>query len=160
MDVVSSHGPMDSYLLSNLGLNGLPTIGLSALFASEFLRLYAPAVFQGLSFLLKLFPVPRIWGDAVEVIGFDEDTDLESDPVIIPEEYKKFDDNRTTKKASNNAIERLRKKGYDKYRYNSNHFLKRNGLPPRDKKSKYIGTVGEIWERDREKRLKKKKRDT
>ena len=124
--IESSHGPMDSFLLSGWGFKGFaPTNALGIVFLCEFLRVYTPAVFQGLSFILKLLPIPRFWGEEYEIEGAASER---GDPVIVPEKYSTFHDDRKAKKGGDNDIYMLRTHGFNKYRYLSKPFMKRNNL--------------------------------
>ena len=125
--IESAHGPLDSFLLSNLGFKGFaPTNALGIVFLCEFMRVYTPAVFQGLSFVLSLLPIPRFWGEEYEIEG--ATASERGDPVIVPEKYSTFHDDRKAKKGGDNDVYMLRTHGFDKYRHVSKAFMKRNNL--------------------------------
>ena len=127
--IEAAHGPMDSFLLNSwLGFKAFPSAALSIVFLSEFLRTYAPALFQGISFILTLFPVPRFWREDYEVEGASS-SDLSQDPVIIPDKYTTFHDDRKAKRGGDEDLYMLKNHGFDKYRHLSNAFIRRNLQP-------------------------------
>ena len=125
--VESAHGPMDSFLLSGLGFKGFaPMNALVIVFVCEFMRVYSPAVFQGLSFVLNLLPIPRFWGEEYQIEG--ATASERGDPIIVPEKYRSFHDDRKAKKGGDNDVYMLRTHGFDKYRHVSKAFMRRNNL--------------------------------
>ena len=126
----------DGYLMSSWGLGSnvelLRIAALSVVFAEELMRLYAPLVFRGLSFVLLCLPIPNIFGQAQGddvadgpggVVGTSN-----VDAPIVPEEYVNLTDDRKASKGDENDIYMLRTHGFNKYRFNSRQFLNRNGL--------------------------------
>ena len=129
LSIEAAHGPMDSFLLNSLlGFKAFPSGALSIVFVSEFVRVYAPAIFQGVSFILTLLPIPRFWREDYEVEGASS-SDLSQDPVIIPDKYTTFHDDRKAKKGGDNDFYMLKNHGFDKYRHLSDGFIKRNLQP-------------------------------
>ena len=129
VSIEAAHGPMDSFLLNSwLGFKAFPSAALSIVFVSECVRVYAPAIFQGMAFILTLIPVPRFWREDYEVEGASS-SDLSQDPVIIPDKYTTFHDDRKAKKGGDKDFYMLKNHGFDKYRHLSDAFIKRNLQP-------------------------------
>jgi len=127
----------DGYLMSSWGLGSnmevLRLAALSVVFAEELMRLYAPLVFRGLSFVLLCLPIPNIFGqaegdDVADGPGGAMGTSSNVDAPIVPEEYVNLTDDRKASKGDDNDIYMLRTHGFNKYRFNSRPFLNRNGL--------------------------------
>jgi len=129
----------DGFLLSSWGLGSgtevLRLTALSVIFAEELLRLSSPALFRALNFVLMCIPLPNIFGGAAveDDFGFGVGPDGAvgtSDPEapIVPEEYVAFTDDRKAKKGDENDVYMLQTHGFNKHRFNSRSFLKRNKL--------------------------------
>lgn len=124
----------DGYLLSSFGLGADASLfrlgALSVIFLEEVVRLYAPLVFKGLSFVLLCIPLPNLFG--AESAG-EGDTDASSsestaDAPTVPDEYATFVDDRKANRGDDNDVYMLQTHGFDKFRHNSAAFLERNKL--------------------------------
>lgn len=124
----------DGYLLSRFGLGADASLfrlgALSVIFLEEVVRLYAPLVFKGLSFVLLCIPLPNLFG--AEQAG-EGDTDASSsestaDAPTVPEEYATFVDDRKASRGDDNDVYMLQTHGFDKFRHTSEAFLLRNKL--------------------------------
>ena len=130
LTIEEAHGPMDSFLLNSwFGFQGpFPKGALIIVFICEFTRLHVPAIFQGISFILTLIPIPRFWKEDYRIEGASS-SDLSQDPVIIPDKYSTFHDDRKAKKGGENDVFMLKTHGFNKYRHLSEPFIKRNMRP-------------------------------
>jgi len=129
--IVSRYGPCDSFLTSSWGFSFSPSFAVGLLFSAELLRAYIPFLFHSLSFLLTLAPIPRFWGDSVDLLDCGLNgklrKEVSADP-IIPEKYKSFHDDRKAKRGDEEDIYMLVTHGFKKYRHLSTNFMKRNNI--------------------------------
>lgn len=95
--------------------------GLSVVYICEFLKVYlGPVLFRVINIVLSLI-VPRRSLQRTESM-------VPEETLLAKEKYKSPTDDRKSSKGTENDLYMLKTHGYDKYRFVSNSFLKRNNL--------------------------------
>jgi len=105
-------------------------LGLSILYLGEFLRLYlGPVLSSGLTVLTRLV-VPSIpaFGNETPKVVTAEQRIAEEAAAIKREVYKSQKEDRKASRGSDNDIYMLKTHGYNKHRFLSTSFIKRNKL--------------------------------
>jgi len=132
-----------SYLKSSYGFGAeaslFRSLALGLCLIQELVRSYSPILFRGLSFLLRLLPIPIFFteGDDASLLnrrnGNNGPNSLgerrkEVVEAIVPEQYKTFTDDRKASLGNENDVYMLKAHGFNKYRHVSKSFRKRNNM--------------------------------
>lgn len=116
--------------------NAQVILGLSILYLGEFLRVYlGPVLSGGLSILTRVItpavPFLAPQPDATEQLQDERVPDVVE---IIRDAHKSQKEDRKASKGSENDLYMLKTHGYNKYRFLSPSFIKRNNLQAKDDK--------------------------
>ena len=106
-------------------------LGLSVIYFSEFLKVHlGPVLYSGLNVIIKLL-LPT-WGNVKDptkdVTNKTLDEVVEERSIDLKEKYKTSAEDKKSSKGNENDVYMLKTHGYNKYRFVSKAFIKRNKL--------------------------------